>query len=79
MQIRLKELKKLTLRIVSEPNLRNEYEIKTGIVTDILEFNYKVLDEYFKKILSKKYYFKIFNPVKIYNDKRIFKYIHKSN
>ncbi len=69
--LRIKNLKLL----IKEKELKREYEKKETIVFNQFNKLSTFLDLYFKKIRKKRIFFEIQEPVKIYNDKRIKKYI----
>lgn len=74
LHIKLSIIKELSL-VIKEVDLLEEYKTKESIIlrqTDLLN---SFLDSYFDKLKRKKVFFKIQQPVKIYNDKRIKKYI----
>ncbi len=74
--IRLSILKKIIL-VIEDTEIKNGYIRKKQIVIEQINYLGKYLNLYFKNINNRKSYFKIFNPVKIYNDKKITDYIKK--
>ncbi len=63
------------LAIIQEPDLAEEYEAKEKIILRKINLLGDFLDSYFEKLKSKEVFFEIQEPVKIYNDERIKKYI----
>jgi hypothetical protein len=63
------------LLIIKEDNLQKEYEEKEKILLKQVDFIGGFLDSYFTKLARKEIFFKIQQPVKIYNDNRIKEYI----
>ena len=53
------------------------YEQKHQLISEQIEFLGKYFDKFISGLKDKKMFFKVFNPVKIYNDTRIRKYIDK--
>ncbi len=74
MHIKFLKIKSLTL-LIKEKELKKEYKKKENKVFNQLNNLSIFLDIYFKKLKKKEIFFEIQDPVKIYNDKRIKKYI----
>jgi len=74
LHIKLSKIRDL-LQLINEKGLKKEYEKKEKIVHNQLNDLYNFLDLYFMKLDKKRIYFEIQQPVKIYNDDRIKKYI----
>lgn len=72
----IKQMKiwKLTI-VISDENLKAEYLEKWKIVTQQISDSGKFLDYYLDKIKNGTAFFKIYRPMKIYNDERIKKYL----
>jgi len=61
--------------LIKEAGLLEEYKAKEDIILRQVNILGNFLDSYFDKLKHKKVFFEIQRPVKIYNDKRIKKYI----
>ncbi|OQX71480.1 hypothetical protein B6D52_01380 [Candidatus Parcubacteria bacterium 4484_255] len=72
--IKLSVIKDL-LSVIKEENLKKEYREKEDIILRQVNHLGNFLDFYFNKLKNKKIFFEIQQPVKIYNDNRIKKYI----
>lgn len=72
--IKSSAVKKL-IDIIQEDDLKEDYKGKKQIISDQINILGQFLDKYFTKLLNKEAYFEIQQPVKIYNDERIKKYI----
>jgi len=64
------------LALINETDLMEEYKEKESIILRQINLLGNFLDSYFDKLKRKKIFFEIQQPVKIYNDKRIKKYIN---
>ena len=78
MFIRKFEIERLVFCINDNQNLNDIYIQKLDVINSQINFNGKFLESLFNKIRLGTIFFKIFNPVKIYNDHRIQKYIAKT-
>lgn len=67
------------IAVIEDNELRNEFIKKDEQLSQNIKDLGIFLDSYFTKIRNKEAYFKIYNPLKIYNDDRIKKYIHLLN
>jgi len=76
MFIRKHELKRL-ISVIDDISLLKIYKQKVVEITEQISFNGNYLDFLISDIKNKNKFFKIFNPVKIYNDSRIRKYINR--
>lgn len=72
--IKFSAIEKL-LNVIQEDDLKEDYKQKKQIISRQIKKLGQFLDGYFSKLLSKEVYFEIQQPVKIYNDERIQKYI----
>jgi len=63
------------LALIKETDLIKEYKEKEGVILGQINLLGNFLDDYFKKIKHEEVFFEIQRPIKIYNDKRIKKYI----
>ncbi len=72
--IRLSAIREL-LSVIEESDIKKEYSEKEAIVLGQISQLGKFLDRYFVKLVNKEVFFEIQQPVKIYNDSRIRKYI----
>ena len=63
------------LSVIQEDNLKKEYEEKKNILLNQIDRIGAFLDSYFSKLASKEVFFEVQQPIKIYNDKRVKKYI----
>lgn len=72
--IKLSVIKNLLL-LIKEKDLAEEYKYKESIISKQINNIGDFLDRYLKKLINKEVYFEIQQPVKIYNDIRIKKYI----
>lgn len=72
--IKLLTIRKL-LPIITENDLREEYQEKENIVLGQFDRIGNFLDSYFSRLTNKEIFFEVQQPVKIYNDARIRKYI----
>lgn len=63
------------MKLIEDDGLQNEYSEKESIVSKQINDIGAFLDLYFQKLKSKEIYFYVQQPVKIYNDQRIRKYI----
>ena len=63
------------LSVVKENDLQNEYKEKENIILKQMDRIGNFLDYYFTRLVHKEIFFEIQQPVKIYNDNRIRKYI----
>lgn len=72
--IKLSVIKKLVL-VIKEEDLRQDYTNKEKTISGQIANIGHFLDSYFIKLNNRKVFFEIQQPVKIYNDKRIKKYI----
>lgn len=72
--IKLSVVKKL-VSVIEEEYLRQDYANKKKIISGQIANIGHFLDSYFVKLKDRKVFFEIRQPVKIYNDKRIKKYI----
>lgn len=61
--------------LIADKNLRDEYLKKGKIVEEQLNDSGKFLDSYLQKIQKGVAFFKVYEPIKIYNDERIRNYI----
>lgn len=77
MFIRKFEIERLVFRIKDNKSLNDIYNQKLNMINRQIDFNGNFLDVLFNKIRFGTVFFKIFNPVKIYNDYNIQKYISK--
>ncbi len=76
LHIKLSKIRDL-IQLIKEKDLKKEYREKEKIVNNQFNNLCGFLDLYFIKLEKKKVYFEIQQPVKIYNDDRIKKYIKK--
>ena len=74
MFIKLSAIRNL-LSVINEDDLKEEYKVKENIIFKQIEIIGNFLDSYFTKLTLKEAFFEIQQPVKIYNDDRIKKYI----
>lgn len=65
------------LNMIADNELRSEYLEKEKLLSQNLYDLGCFLDAYFSKILKQKIYFKIYKPLKLYNDQRVKPYIEK--
>ena len=72
--IKLSVIRDLLL-VVKENDLQNEYKEKENIILKQMDRIGNFLDYYFTRLVHKEIFFEIQQPVKIYNDNRIRKYI----
>ncbi|KKT62476.1 MAG: hypothetical protein UW81_C0031G0008 [Candidatus Giovannonibacteria bacterium GW2011_GWC2_44_9] len=72
--IKLSVIRKL-LAVIQEKDLIKEYKEKEKIILKQISLLSSFLDLYFDKLKHGKIFFEIQQPVKLYNDKRIEKYI----
>jgi hypothetical protein len=72
--IRYHFIKKL-ISIIDNNELRNEYSEKEKHLTQNIYDLGAFLDSYFDKIENREVYFKVYKPLKIYNDDRVKSYI----
>ncbi len=72
--IKLSVIREL-LSIIKEEGLKKEYREKKDIILKQINLLGNFLDSYFNKLKHKEIFFEIQQPVKIYNDTRIKKYI----
>jgi len=72
--IKLSVIRKL-LAVIEEKDLIKEYKEKEKIILKQINLLGSFLDLYFDKLKRGKIFFEIQQPVKLYNDKRIEKYI----
>ncbi len=72
--IKLSVIREL-LSIIKEEGLKKEYREKKDIILKQMNLLGNFLDSYFNKLKHKEIFFEIQQPVKIYNDTRIKKYI----
>ena len=63
------------LTVIEEEDLQKEYEDKEHIVSKQITNLGSFLDIYFNRLRNKEIFFEVQQPVKIYNDPRIKKYI----
>jgi hypothetical protein len=63
------------LLVIKEKDLREEYKEKEEIILNQIDHIGNFLNSYFTKLAHKEVFFEIMQPVKIYNDDRIRKYI----
>jgi|SRR3989344_2334984 len=63
------------LSVVKEKDLQEEYAEKESIILKQIDRIVNFLDSYFAKLACKEVFFEIQQPVKIYNDPRLRKYI----
>lgn len=75
--IRKHMISKILGCIENDNILFKSYERKHQLVSEQMEFLGKYFDIFIFGLKDKKTFFKVFNPVKIYNDSRIRKYIDK--
>lgn len=64
--------------LIENEESKKEYQKNIEILEDRINSLIKFLDIYFKKIESNKKFFKINEPIKVYNDERVKKYINSS-
>ncbi len=74
--IRRFEIEKL-VSVIDDTLLNEIYRKKMSIIDDQLNYAGDYLDFLFSSLKNKSKFFKVFNPVKIYNDSRIMKYLNK--
>jgi len=72
--IKLSAIRNL-LTIILEKDLQKEYQEKEKIIMNQINTIGSFLDYYLTQLANKKAFFEIMQPVKIYNDNRIKKYI----
>lgn len=72
--IKLSIVRKLIL-LIEEDDLRSEYVAKEKVLDNQIKSIGQFLDLYIERIVSKDVFFEIQQPVKIYNDERVKKYI----
>lgn len=72
--IKLSVIREL-LSVIKEEGLKKEYREKEDIILKQINLLGNFLDSYFNKLKHKEIFFEIQQPVKIYNDTRIKKYI----
>lgn len=72
--IKLSVVQKI-ITVIEEDHLRSEYLEKEKILTGQIESTGNFLDLYMARLLKKEMFFEIQQPVKIYNDARVRKYI----
>ncbi|MBU1558012.1 DUF4254 domain-containing protein [Patescibacteria group bacterium] len=77
MFIRKFEIESLVFRIKDNKNLNNIYNQKLNVINKQIDFNGNFLDVLFDRIRLGTVFFKIFNPIKIYNDNNIQKYLNR--
>jgi len=75
--IRKFEIERLMFYIKDNKDLNDVYNQKLDVINRQIDFNGVFLDILINKIILGKVFFKIFNPVKIYNDNNIQKYINR--
>ena len=63
------------LSVIKEEDLKKEYRDKENIILKQIDRISNFLNSYFKKLERKEAFFDVQQPVKIYNDERIKKYI----
>jgi len=63
------------IAIIEDKELRHEYLDKEKLLTQNMNDFGEFLDSYFDKIANGEVFFKIYKPLKIYNDQRVKKYI----
>ncbi|MBU2472699.1 DUF4254 domain-containing protein [Patescibacteria group bacterium] len=63
------------LLIIKEEDLRKEYRKKEDVILEQVNRLGNFLDSYFSKLRNKEVFFEVQQPVKIYNDNRIKRYI----
>lgn len=63
------------LTVIKEEDLRSEYEKKEKIIIRQIKNTGRFIDLYIKRLIDKKVFFEIQEPVKIYNDNRIKNYL----
>ncbi|MCX6717843.1 MAG: DUF4254 domain-containing protein [Candidatus Taylorbacteria bacterium] len=72
--IKLSVIRSLLL-VIEEKDLLEEYTEKENMILNQIEHIGNFLNSYFTKLAHKEVFFEIMQPVKIYNDDRIRKYI----
>ena len=75
--IRKHMVSKILVCIENDIVLIKLYEQKHQLISEQIEFLGKYFDIFISGLKDKKIFFKVFNPIKIYNDTRIRKYIDK--
>lgn len=65
------------LDLIEEQEIKDEYYKNYEIVSDQIEGLIKFLDIYFQKVQNNEKFFKINEPIKVYNDEKVKKYIKK--
>ncbi len=63
------------IAVIEDKELRHEYLGKEKLLTQNMNDFGEFLDSYFYKIANGEVFFKIYKPLKIYNDQRVKKYI----
>ncbi len=63
------------LLVIEEKDLQEEYQEKENIILNQIDHIGIFLDSYFIRLAKKEVFFEILQPVKIYNDTRIRRYI----
>jgi len=63
------------LLVIEENDLQEDYKEKENIIIRQIDYIGKFLDSYLAKLIDKEVFFEIQQPVKIYNDERVRKYI----
>ncbi|MBU2109544.1 DUF4254 domain-containing protein [Patescibacteria group bacterium] len=63
------------LSVIQEDDLKKEYKEKKDILLNQIDRIGDFLDSYFSKLASKEVFFEVQQHIKIYNDKRVKKYI----
>ena len=63
------------IAVIEDKELRHEYLDKEKLLTQNMNDFGEFLDSYFVKIENGEAYFKVYKPLKIYNDDRVKKYI----
>jgi hypothetical protein len=72
--LKLAEIQRL-LTLIKEDDLRSDYKEKERIILGQIESIGRFFDLYFKKLASGEAFFAVQEPVKIYNDLRVRKYL----
>lgn len=71
-----KEKLECLLALIEEENLKEEYSWKLDVVAQQLSDLGGFLDAYLSRLATGEVFFKIYSLTKIYNDERIWRYIH---